>query len=247
MLKSKPWIAILGSHAVNSNGTVSVMTDYVNHAYCAAVEAAGGIPILLPVLIDETEMDPILDRCQGLLIPGGFDVDPKFYNEDPMPQLGTLDTDMDRFWIHAARYALEKGIPVLGICRGMQLVNVAFGGSLYQDLSMMNPQHFLHSQKQNRDYLMHEVQIDEDSRLCELLGTTSIYTNTMHHQCVKEPGEGLRITARTRDGIPEAMETADGQFILVQWHPEELTVSEPRMRSLFYDLVKRAEARLNDR
>lgn len=241
---SKPFIAVLGSHMTSTGGYVPVMTDYVNHAYCAAVEAAGGIPIMLPVPKEPEDMEPMLDFCQGLLIPGGFDVDPKFYHEDPMPQLGTLDAEMDRFWIYAADYALKKQIPVLGICRGLQLVNVAFGGTLYQDLSMMNPQHFLHTQKQNRDYLMHEVQIDEDSRLCELLGTTSIYTNTMHHQCVKEPGNGLRITARTRDGIPEALETADGQFILVQWHPEELTVSEPRMCALFQDLVKRASSRL---
>lgn len=241
---SKPFIAVLGSHSTSTGGPVPVITDYANHAYCAAVEQAGGTPLLLPVPIEPTDMDPVLDLCQGLLVPGGLDVDPRFYHEDPIPQLGTLDDSMDRFWIHAANYALEKGIPVLGICRGLQLVNVAFGGSLYQDLSLMNPQHFLHTQKQNRDYLMHQVNIDADSRLCELLGTTNIYTNTMHHQCVKEPGRGLRITARTRDGIPEAMETADGQFILVQWHPEELTTSEPRMRSLFNDLVKRAASRL---
>ena len=131
-------------------------------------------------------------------------------------------------------------MPVLGICRGLQLVNVAFGGSLYQDLSYMNPDHMLHSQKQNRDQLIHQVSVDADSYLASVLGTGSVYTNTMHHQCVKTPGEGLKITARTADGIPEAMETADGQFILVQWHPEELQDSEPRMRGLFKDLVEKA-------
>ena len=131
-------------------------------------------------------------------------------------------------------------MPVLGICRGLQLVNVAFGGSLYQDLSYMNPDHMLHSQKQNRDYLIHQVTIDADSHLASILGKEPVYTNTLHHQCVKEPGKGLKITAHTADGIPEAMETANGQFILVQWHPEELQNSEPRLRGLFKDLIEKA-------
>lgn len=236
----KPVIGILGAHMSNNGGPAPVPADYVNHAYCAGVENAGGIPVLLPVLKDPKDSDPLLTMCDGLLIPGGVDVDPRFYNEDPSALLGSIDSAMDLFWIHAAKYALEHKMPVLGICRGLQLVNVAFGGSLYQDLSYMNPDHMLHSQKQNRDQLIHQVSVDADSYLASVLGTGSVYTNTMHHQCVKTPGEGLKITARTADGIPEAMETADGQFILVQWHPEELQDSEPRMRGLFKDLVEKA-------
>ena len=104
----------------------------------------------------------------------------------------------------------------------------------------MNPDHMLHSQKQNRDYLIHQVTIDADSHLASILGKEPVYTNTLHHQCVKEPGKGLKITAHTADGIPEAMETANGQFILVQWHPEELQNSEPRMRGLFKDLIEKS-------
>ena len=236
----KPVIGILGAHMSNNGGPAPVPADYVNHAYCSGVENAGGIPILLPVLKDPTDMDPVLAMCDGLLIPGGVDVDPRFYGEDPSPLLGSLDSAMDRFWIHAANYALEHNMPVLGICRGLQLVNVAFDGSLYQDLSYMNPDHMLHSQKQNRDYLIHQVTIAADSHLASILGKEPVYTNTLHHQCVKEPGKGLKITAHTADGIPEAMETANGQFILVQWHPEELQNSEPRMRGLFKDLIEKA-------
>ena len=204
----KPIIGILGAHMSNNGGPAPVPADYVNHAYCAGVENAGGIPILLPVLKDPADMDPVLA--------------------------------MDRFWIHAANYALEHKMPVLGICRGLQLVNVAFGGSLYQDLSYKNQDHMLHSQKQNRDYLIHQVTMDADSHLASILGAEPVYTNTMHHQCVKEPGKGLKITAHTADGIPEAMETDGGQFILVQWHPEELQDSEPRMRGLFKNLIEKA-------
>lgn len=236
----KPIIAVLGARLTLRDRPIPVTVDYANHAYCAAVEQAGGIPLLLPVPENPEELDSVLALCQGLLLPGGFDVDPRFYHEEPTPFLGTLDEVMDRFWIHAAEYALERGLPVLGICRGLQLANVAFKGSLYQDLSLKNPEHFLHVQKQSRDYLMHRVTIEPNSRLAEILGTACIYTNTMHHQCVKEPGRGLRITAYTGDGIPEALETEDGQFILVQWHPEELLACEPRMKNLFTDLVNRS-------
>lgn len=122
----KPVIGILGAHMSNNGGPAPVPADYVNHAYCSGVENAGGIPILLPVLKDPTDMDPVLAMCDGLLIPGGVDVDPRFYGEDPSPLLGSLDSAMDRFWIYAANYALEHNMPVLGICRGAALVNVAF-------------------------------------------------------------------------------------------------------------------------
>lgn len=237
----KPVIGIPGAHMTNNEGSAPVSVDYVNHAYCAGIENAGGVPLLLPVVKDLADLDQILAMCDGLLIPGGIDVDPRFYHEDPSALLGSIDSAMDLFWIHAANYALEHKMPVLGICRGLQLVNVAFGGSLYQDLSYMNPGHMLHSQNQNRDQLIHKVTMDPDSHLASIIGPEPVYTNTMHHQCVKEPGKGLRITAHTADGIPEALETADGQFILVQWHPEELQDSEPRMRGLFKDLVEKAK------
>ena len=104
----KPIIGILGAHMSNNGGPAPVPADYVNHAYCAGVENAGGIPILLPVLKDPADMDPVLAMCDGLLIPGGVDVDPRFYSEDPSPLLGSLDSAMDRFWIHAANYALDR-------------------------------------------------------------------------------------------------------------------------------------------
>lgn len=237
---TKPLIGILGARMINNEVPAPVPADYVNHSYCAAIEKAGGLPFLLPVPETSSDSDPLLAMCDGILLPGGLDVDPRYYGEDPLPVLGTLDAPMDDFWIHAVRYAVQKQIPLFGICRGLQLVNVALGGSLYQDLTMKTSQPMLHTQRQNRDYLMHRVTIQSDSRLAALLGTTSIYTNTMHHQCAKVPGNGLSITAWTNDGIPEALETADGSILLVQWHPEELLVNEPRMLALFTDLVERA-------
>ena len=239
---TKPIIGILGMRTVDASGHVPVMRDFTNSAYCIAVQRGGGIPLVIPAATTEDDLDRLLACCQGLLLPGGFDVDPALYGEDPTPALGTIDIQTDRLWIAALRCACELRLPVLGICRGLQLANVALGGSLYQDLAQLDPAHLLHTQTQNRDYLMHRVDIDAGSRVAQILGTTSIYTNTMHHQCAKDPGEGLTVTARTADGVPEAMESADGRIILVQWHPEELLDSEPRMLGLFADLVQRAQA-----
>ena len=238
---TKPIIGVLSSRTYHpSVGPMPVLAEYVNRTYCAGVEKGGGIPLIIPVTSDREQLTRLLSLCQGLLLPGGEDVDPCFYGEDPLPVLGTVDHETDQCWIWAVEIAVEKKLPIFGICRGLQLANVALGGSLWQDLSLKNKEHFLHYQHQNRASLLHEGSICPDSRLTKLLGTESIYTNTMHHQCAKEPGRGLTVTARTRDGIPEAMESADGQILLVQWHPEELLESEPRMLALFEDLVKRA-------
>lgn len=237
----RPVIGILGMRTIDASGNVPVMRDFINAAYCAAVQRGGGIPLLIPATTGIDDVDRLLACCQGLLLPGGIDVDPRLYHEDPLPVLGDVDLQTDRLWIAACTKALELGLPVLGICRGLQLANVALGGSLHQDLSLANPHHLLHAQKQGRDYPMHRIEIDAESRLTQILGTTSLFTNTLHHQCVKDAGRGLTIVARTSDGIPEALESLDGRIILVQWHPEELLDSEPRMLGLFADLVQRAQ------
>lgn len=237
----RPVIGILGMRTIDASGNVPVMRDFTNAAYCAAVQRGGGIPLLIPATTGIDDVDRLLACCQGLLLPGGIDVDPRLYREDPLPVLGDVDLQTDRLWIAACTKALELGLPVLGICRGLQLANVALGGSLHQDLSLANPHHLLHAQKQGRDYPMHRIEIDAESRLAQILGTTSLFTNTLHHQCVKDAGRGLTVVARTSDGIPEALESLDGRIILVQWHPEELLDSEPRMLGLFADLVQRAQ------
>lgn len=158
---------------------------------------------------------------------------------------GAVNRQEDELWIEAEHIAESKGLPVLGICKGMQLVNVARGGSLYQDLSELSPEHLLHEQQQERDYLIHKVIIKKGSLLSSILGTDSIYTNSMHHQCVKMAARDLVVTAHTSDSIPEAMESIDGRIILVQWHPEELLYSEPRMNKLFGWLVNSASAKMS--
>ncbi len=238
----KPIIGILSSRSdIPIPGGQIISIEYANIAYCQAVVRAGGTPILLPVMSEQDLAEQMFSLCDGMLFPGGVDVDPRFYGEAPDPMIGTIDSNMDRFWLYALQFAQARRLPVLGICRGMQLVNVGLGGSLYQDLARRGVPSYLHSQKQNRDYLMHEVQIQPGSRLGALLGEEPVYTNTIHHQCVKAVGKGLKLVAQTGDGVPEALESEDGQIMLVQWHPEALLEAEPRMRRLFEDLIHRCK------
>ena len=232
-------IGVLGAHGSVQSAGINVKIAYANDAYCQAIIRAGGIPIILPVTTDTEKATKMFALCDGFLFPGGEDVDPKFYNEAPHPLLGTVNQFADAFWIKALNYAQQHSLPIMGICRGMQLINVALGGSLYQDLSEREQASHLHLQRQGRDYLMHTIAVQPNSRLSSILGTEQIYTNTMHHQCVKELGTGLAASAHTADGLVEALENADGSIILVQWHPEELLDSEPRMNRLFTDLVQR--------
>lgn len=238
---AKPVIGILGNLFRHPQAAYKAQMTYVNSAYCNAVRDNGGIPFMIPVMGGEEDLDTLLGFCDGLLFPGGDDVDPALYGEDPSPFLGNINRSMDSFWIRAEKLAEERNMPVLGICRGMQLINVARGGSLYQDISLLEGTRQMHTQQQNRDYPIHRVAIHGDSRLKGILEKEEIYTNTLHHQCVRKEGKDLIVTAWAGDKVPEAMESADGRLILVQWHPEELTNSVPEMNELFKDLVERSK------
>ncbi len=237
---STPLIGILGSRMLDSSGAVPVWRDYANCAYVQAVQRAGGLPFAIPACTGLDGLPRLLELCQGILLPGGPDMDPSLFGEDPHPTVADLDEQVDRLWMAAAEHAVATGKPLLGICRGMQVANVALGGTLYQDLSQMNAGHMLHRQLQQRSYPVHRVALEPGSRLARLLQADSVRTNSLHHQCIKDPGRGLSVTARTADGIPEAAESADGSIMLVQWHPEELLDTVPAMGSLFTWLVERA-------
>lgn len=234
----KPVIGVMGNLYRNPHSAVSAQMTYVNTAYLNAVRENGGVPFMIPAVGTEEELDTLISFCDGLLFPGGEDVDPKLFGEPPHSSIGAVDEEMDRFWVLAEKKAKEQRLPVLGICRGMQLINLAEGGGLWQDISLFKAEHQLHAQKQNRDYPIHKIIIEENSRLFELLGTAELYTNTLHHQCVKDAGRDMRITAWSQDGVAEAAESIDGRVILVQWHPEELVKTVPVMNRLFGNLVE---------
>ena len=199
-------------------------------AYCRAVQQAGGIPVLLPAM-SRLER-PLASFCQGLLLSGGGDFDPTYFGEVPHPALGTVDHERDHWEITLIRKARVEGLPILGICRGMQAINVALGGSLYQDLPSQYPTNKTnglaeHSQSAPGDQVTHRVKIAEDSLLYKVLESPEIWTNSHHHQAVKGLAPGLKITAQSDDGVIEGIEGMDDQFLLgVQWHPERLLTLE---------------------
>ena len=225
----------------NKGGFGDVTRQYINAAYISAVEDAGAVPFIIPVSNDLEKTKKLIDLCDGLLFPGGEDIDPGYYGENPHKNLGEIRPEVDKFLFHSLLYALEQRKPALGICKGMQMMVVATGGSLYQDIySPREEETFLHCQSGRRTYGVHQVQIDKDSRLFQILETGQIATNSMHHQSVRTLGKGLRLSAHTEDGIVDAVESLDGRLIGVQCHPEEMVPESGAMKRLFKNLVQRA-------
>lgn len=240
----KPIIGVLGNTASSDAPFANkILKDCVNKAYTDAVEKNGGIPMILPATGDVENTQALLALCDGILLPGGEDVDPKYYGQPLHRLIGAIRPEIDAFYMICVEYGFAHNLPMLGICRGMQFLNIARGGTLYQDLSLRKEESNLHGQKYDRSYPVHKVLIEEGSGLAEILGTCEICTNTMHHQAVDRLGEGYVLTAQAEDGVVEAFETLDKQVIAVQWHPEELTKTVPEMNGLFVDLVKKAAAR----
>lgn len=205
-----------------------------------AIQRNGGVPVLIPAASVAEDVEAALSFCDGLLFPGGEDMTPWYYDEEPLPVIGPFRPEIDDAWLKAGRYALENKIPMLGICKGHQTLNVLTGGSLYQDLSLQDGERIQHLQKYNRTYLTHHVEVEEGTRLASLFGAGKLKTNSMHHQAVKRLGKGLKISARASDGIVEGIEDEEGLILGVQWHPEDLVDSAPEMNKLFADLAERA-------
>src|SRR5579864_1602640 len=186
-----------------------------NRAYVHAIEHAGGVPILIPFLRDFRMLDTLLPRLDGLLLSGGIDIDPALYGEAPHPLCDQPDKELDEIELKLATWALQEDIPTLGVCRGMQVLNVALGGTLYQDIHALRPDSLHHSQREMpRDYLSHRVDVLAGSRMEQVLGTSSFMVNSLHHQAVKQPGKGVVISGRADDGIAELLEVPHCRFML---------------------------------
>lgn len=234
---NKPIIGIFSNVKISYDQTsVPKEEIFVLEKYINAIEKNGGISLIIHSLSDFESNKRLIDMCDGLLFQGGNDIDPKLYGENPHKKLGPIIPKLDKAWYTYAKYAIENKIPTLGICKGMQLLNIAAGGTLYQDIEDQIEDSFQHVQLQNRDNLIHRVHIDKDCKLNTILGIDSIFTNTIHHQSIKDVGEGFKATAFTEDGIIEAIESNDGLIIGVQWHPEELLINEVRMNYIFENL-----------
>ena len=194
--------------------------------YAHAIIQAGGIPIGLPLLDGEDELKPIMDALNGILFTGGEDIDPVHYGEEPHPKLGDISPERDRAEIALMKLAFTQRLPTLAICRGIQVMNVALGGSLYQDLESQLPSSIEHRYPDDAidgPRAQHNIRIEKNCLLAELLQSESLLVNSSHHQAVHRLSQELRAVATAPDGVIEAAEGKDRQFFLgVQCHPEAL-------------------------
>jgi putative glutamine amidotransferase len=215
----------------------------LNSAYVRAVESAGGIPTVLPPLQNLASAAEALDRVDALLLTGGEDVDPARFGEPRHPALGPVNEVRDATEIELVSAARSRGLPTLAICRGIQVLNVALGGSLVQDIPSQRPDALDHDPEGPRTARTHDVELSPASRLALVLGVTHLPVNSLHHQAVDRVAEGLRLTAWAPDRIIEGVEwdAPDWWAVGVQWHPEELVQdSEPWARRLFGAFVEAA-------
>ncbi|MBM4186017.1 MAG: gamma-glutamyl-gamma-aminobutyrate hydrolase family protein [Gemmatimonadetes bacterium] len=218
----------------------------MNQRYYYAAIGAGAVPWMVPLVDDDLDtLRAIYDRLDGVFLAGGVDLDPATYGAEPHPKLGNTDPARDTVELALARWALEEDKPLLGLCRGLQVINVALGGSLHQDLEAECPDFIKHDYFPNagyeRDHLAHEVQLVSGSRLAATFRTPRVTVNSMHHQGIKDLGTDLVATAFAPDGLVEAIELADRGFVVgVQWHPEMLEERDPRTRQLFREFAAAA-------
>lgn len=222
--KRKPLIGITLSEAERSMSyrwPVRKGFDYIKQEYYEAIIESGGTPLLLPNLKSSIEIDSVFDMIDGLLVTGGVDIHPRHFNQKPHQKLSRTTIARDKFEMEMIKLAHRKGKPLLGICRGHQVLNVALGGNLYQDLSTVPWKTLRHADPRQTGKVYHRVRIAEDSLLYEIVGQEFIEVNSSHHQVVNRLGKGLRPVACSSDGVIEALEGGDGKFVLgVQWHPE---------------------------
>jgi putative glutamine amidotransferase len=200
--------------------------NVLKNTYVQAVIRAGGLPMIIPVGIEE-DVDQLVAMLDGLLLSGGNDINPMLFNEEPHEYLGEVSPSRDSSELELASRMLKTGKPILGICRGLQVLNVAVGGTLYQDLHKQNDGPILqHLQKAPNTHSSHYVQVEKGSLLESMAGSERIQVNSYHHQSLKDVPPVFKVTGVASDGIIEAIESTDKQFVFgVQWHPESLSVT----------------------
>lgn len=217
-----------------------------NRAYVPIIRSvmgAGGLPVLIPISVSDDVLRGIYDRLDGILLPGGGDIRPAVYGAKVHPATDNIDDARDHVEIQLAKWAAGDDLPLFGICRGNQVMNVAFGGTLVQDIPSEIKTDLIHdiTAGMPRNTLLHEVTIDPSSHLADILGGTTWKVNSLHHQSVERHAPDVCVTAYAPDGVIEGLEMPDKKFVLsVQWHPEDLYEQDPAMQRLFRAFVEAA-------
>jgi len=217
-----------------------VKAPFTSRNLVEVIAKLGAVPVVLPDVPGACGEDYV-NLFDGLIIPGGPDVDPTFFGEEPLWKVGGANYKRDVFEMELFRAFYKAGKPIFGICRGCQLINITMGGDVYQDLPSQDPQCTIrHSQAADGAYPTHHVKLLPGSALYDVLGETA-YVNSRHHQAIRKVGQGLSVTAKAPDGVVEGIETKDRQVVAVQWHPENMWQEHEEMYRLFESFVQRVE------
>ncbi len=233
--KYQPLIGISTYHSTHRDS--GAHTTYIN-----AVIRAGGIPVLIPMTTNNVVLYQLISRLDGIILTGGEDVATSFYGEQPIPEMGKVDSLRDVYDLTIIKLAAKKRLPMLGICRGEQLINVAFGGTLYQDLPAQFPSSVIHDQKESSTIGTHGLSVLPNTQLARILPDSIFLVNSFHHQAIKDVAPGFKATAYSPDHVVEAIESSPKQNIIaVQFHPECLIMSsDDTMLCIFKNLIDRA-------
>ncbi|HEY3291921.1 MAG TPA: gamma-glutamyl-gamma-aminobutyrate hydrolase family protein [Anaerolineae bacterium] len=239
---NKPKILIPTPIQFNTQRSYSTGQGYIK-----SLVTAGSVPLMVPVSIDDRELRELYELSDGILLSGGGDIAPSTYGEEQHEQTHYIDPDRDRHEFLLTRWAVADDKPIFGICRGIQAMNVALGGTLLQDIPTQTASTLKHNgayEKAARDEVLHHVTVESGSRIEQIMAHVDVGVNSFHHQAVKRAADGFVVTSKATDGIIEGMEMPDKRFAVgVQWHPEEMSAVRPDMLNLFVRFVDAAAGR----
>lgn len=234
----KPVIGLTCSSEDLMNGSLNKL----NNTYINAVDKGGATPIIIPILQDGSNIEEYLEIVDGIIFTGGGDISPLYFGEDPINEIGQIDYDRDLIEMALFQKSYEKDIPVFGICRGLQLINIALGGDIYQDIYAQVPNVQGHTCMHNIQEGYHVINILKDSILYDIFKKNKLLVNSQHHQAIRKLGHNLKVTARSNDGIIEAVESTNDKFVLgVQFHPEAMAVKYDEFIKPFRYFINRCK------